>query len=215
MIRVMVVDDHHMIRQGICQILSNFNDIQVVADTDNGTNAIRIAHELYPDVIVLDVSMPGMSGLDIMNEITVLQPKPKVVFLSIHSDIALVKKALTLGALGYVLKQSSSEELIDAIRAVNRNSVYLSSGVSHFLLNYEFSKQPRNLIDRLSPREHEVTKMIVDGKTTKEIAFALKTSVKTVEKQRRDAMRKLNVDNIASLVRVYMELEQVLKESRI
>ncbi len=208
MIRVMVIDDHHMIRQGICQILSNFNDIQVVADTDNGANAIRIIHELYPDVLVLDVSMPGMSGLDIMKEIAELQPKPKVVFLSIHSDLALVKQALTLGALGYVLKQSSSEDLIDAIRAVNRDCIYLSSGVSHILMSHEFSKQPKNLIERLSPREQEVTKMIVDGKTTKEIAFILQTSVKTIEKQRRDAMRKLNVDNIASLVRVFLELNQ-------
>ncbi len=215
MIRVMVVDDHHMIRQGICQILSNYSDIQVVADTDSGANAIRIVHELYPDVLVLDVSMPGISGLDVMKEIAELQPKPKVVFLSIHSDLALVRQALSLGALGYVLKQSSSEELIDAIHAANRDSIYLSSGVSHILMSHEFNKQPKNLIDRLSPREHEVTRMIVNGKTTKEIAFVLQTSVKTVEKQRRDAMRKLDVDNIASLVRVYLELEQGLKESRI
>jgi DNA-binding NarL/FixJ family response regulator len=210
MIRVMVVDDHHMIRQGICQLLSNCSDIQVVADTDSGVNAIRIIHELFPDVLVLDVSMPGMSGLDVFKEIIDLQPKPKVVFLSIHSDLALVKQALTLGAQGYVLKQSSSEELIDAIRAANRDSIYLSSGVSHILMSREFSKQPKNLLDRLSPREHEVTKMIVDGKTTKEIAFGLHTSVKTVEKQRRDAMRKLDVDNLASLVRVYLELDQKL-----
>jgi DNA-binding NarL/FixJ family response regulator len=210
MIRVMVVDDHHMIRQGICQILSNYSDIQVVADTDSGTNAIRMMHELFPDVLVLDVSMPGVSGLDVIKEIVDLQPKPRVVFLSIHSDLALVRQALTLGAHGYVLKQSSSDDLIDAIRAANRDSIYLSSGVSHMLKGLDFSKQPKNLIDRLSPREHEVTKMIVDGKTTKEIAFMLRTSVKTVEKQRRDAMRKLDVDNIASLVRVYLELDQRL-----
>ncbi|MEL7658320.1 MAG: response regulator transcription factor, partial [Bacillota bacterium] len=195
MIRVMVVDDHHMIRQGICQILSNNGDIHVVADTDSGANAIRMIHDLVPDVLVLDVSMPGMSGLDVLKEIIELQPKPKVVFLSIHSDLALVKQALMHGALGYVLKQSSSEELIDAIRAANRESVYLSSGVSHILLRHQFSKQPKNAIDRLSPREHEVTKLIVNGKTTKEIALVLHTSVKTVEKQRRDAMRKLDVDN--------------------
>lgn len=208
MIRVMVADDHHMIRQGICQILTAFSDIQIVADTDNGADTIRLIQQLYPDVLVLDISMPDMSGLDVLKEIVAFQPKPKVVVLSIHSDLALVRQALALGALGYVLKQSFSEELIDAIRAANRDSSYLSSGVSHILMSHDFSRQPKNLIDRLSPREHEVTKLIVDGRTTKEIAFVLQTSVKTVEKQRRDAMRKLSVDNIASLVRVYMELDQ-------
>ena len=208
MIRVIVADDHHMIRQGICQILSTFSDIQIIADADNGADTIRLIQELYPDVVVLDISMPNMSGLDVLKEIVEFQRKPKVVILSIHSDLALVKQALALGALGYVLKQSFSEELIDAIRAANRNSSYLSSGVSHILMSHDFSRQPKNIIDRLSPREHEVTKMIVNGRTTKEIAFVLQTSVKTVEKQRRDAMRKLSVDNIASLVRVYLELDQ-------
>lgn len=197
-----------MIRQGICQILSTFSDIQIIADADNGADTIRLIQELYPDVVVLDISMPNMSGLDVLKEIVEFQRKPKVVILSIHSDLALVKQALALGALGYVLKQSFSEELIDAIRAANRNSSYLSSGVSHILMSHDFSRQPKNIIDRLSPREHEVTKMIVNGRTTKEIAFVLQTSVKTVEKQRRDAMRKLSVDNIASLVRVYLELDQ-------
>lgn len=208
MIKVVVADDHNMIRQGICQILNNTGDIEVIGQTDNGLDAIRLINELFPDVLVLDISMPKLNGIDVLKEISQNLRKPKVVVLSIHADLALVKQAMSLGAIGYVLKQSYSDELIDAIRAANRDSSYLSSGVSHILMNRDFLRQPIKLIDRLSPRENEVTKMIVDGKTTKEIAFALQTSVKTIEKQRRDAMRKLNVSNIASLVRVYLELSQ-------
>jgi DNA-binding NarL/FixJ family response regulator len=208
MIRVIVAEDHHMIRQGICQILQEESDIQVIADTDNGLSAIQLIKDLQPDVAVLDISMPQMDGIDVLKEIKAADLPSRVVILSIHADMALVRQALALGAIGYVGKQSFSEELIDAIRAANRGSSYLSSGVSQVLLKHAFTQQPMNLLDRLSPRESEVTKMIVAGQTTKEIAYVLHTSVKTIEKQRRDAMRKLNVDNIASLVREYVELDQ-------
>jgi DNA-binding NarL/FixJ family response regulator len=206
MIRVVVAEDHHMIRQGICKLLGEQSDIHVVGDTDNGGAAIRMVRELQPDVLVLDISMPQTDGIDVLKKIKDDVPQPKVVILSIHADLALVQQALELGALGYVLKQSVSEELIDAIRAASRGSNYLSSGVSQILTSHHFTRRSQNPLDRLSPRELEVTSMVVAGQSTKEIAVSLHTSVKTIEKQRRDAMRKLEVENIASLVRVCLEL---------
>ncbi len=206
MIRIVVAEDHHIIRQGICKLLEDMGEIQVIGEADNGADAIRLTRELQPDVLVLDISMPQMDGIDVLKEIREYIPRPKVVILSIHADLALVQQTLELGALGYVLKQSVSEELLDAVRAANRGSGYLSSGVSHILASHSIAKQSQNLLDRLSPREREVVAKIVAGRSTKEIADDLHTSVKTVEKQRRDAMRKLDVENIASLVRVYIEL---------
>lgn len=213
MIRVVVVEDHHLIRQGICKLLGEQNDIHVVGEADNGLSAIRVIKDLQPDVLVLDISMPHMDGIDVLKKIQDFVPKPKVVILSIHADLALVQQALELGALGYILKQSVSEELIDAIRAANRGSNYLCSGVSQFHTSHHFSRRIQNALDRLSPREFDVTRMVVAGQSTKEIAANLHTSIKTVEKQRRDAMRKLEVDNIASLVRVCLELGLTIDSS--
>jgi DNA-binding NarL/FixJ family response regulator len=123
-----------------------------------------------------------------------------------HDDVNLVQEALQHGAVGYVLKQSVAGELLAAVRAASRGSVYLSSGVSQVLSKDFFNHRSPNLLDRLSPREREVAELIVDGHSTREIADQLHSSVKTVEKQRRDAMRKLEVDNVASLVRVCLQL---------
>ncbi len=206
MIRIVVAEDQHIVRQGVCKLLEDLGDIQVIGEADNGLDAIRLVQELRPNVLVLDISMPGGDGLEALKQMDNLDPKPKVVILSIHADPALVEQALDYGALGYVLKQSVSEELLDAVNAANRGSLYLSSGVSHILIHHSYKKRNQNLLDRLSPREREVVSRIVEGRSTKEIADVLQTSVKTVEKQRRDAMRKLEVDNVASLVRVCMEL---------
>jgi DNA-binding NarL/FixJ family response regulator len=206
MIRIVVAEDHHIIRQGVCKLLEDMDEIQVIGEADNGADAIRLTRELQPDVLVLDISMPQMDGIDVLKEIRGYIPRPKVVILSIHADPALVQQTLELGALGYVLKQSVSEELIDAIKAANRGSGYLSSGVSHILTSHSFMQKSQNPLGRLSPREREVVVRIVAGRSTKEIAIDLHTSIKTVEKQRRDAMRKLDVENVASLVRVSLEL---------
>ncbi|HCS40306.1 MAG TPA: DNA-binding response regulator [Anaerolineaceae bacterium] len=202
MINILVVEDFPMIRQGVCKILNDMDGFQVIGESDNGVDGIKLTQELTPDVIVLDISMPGMDGIDTLRKLMDFSPRPKVVMLSIHADLALIQQSLELGALSYILKQSVTEELQDAIRAANRGSVYLSSEISHVLMKHK----PKNPLDRLSPREREVVTLVVAGKSALEIAQKLKTSVKTIEKQRRDAMRKLEVENIASLVRVSMKL---------
>lgn len=206
MIRILVVEDHHLVREGICKLLNEAGDLQVVGEADNGMDALRLTKQLHPDVVVLDIALPRLGGLDTLTQIKAQPPSPQVVILSMHGDWATVQQALQGGALGYVLKQSVAGELLAAVRAASAGSVYLSSGVAQVLSQRVFAERPRNLLDHLSPRERTVVAQIVAGRSTREIAELLHTSVKTVEKQRRDAMRKLQVENIASLVRVSLEL---------
>ncbi|MBI1879651.1 MAG: response regulator transcription factor [Chloroflexi bacterium] len=206
MIRVVVVDDHHLVREGICKLLEEGGDIQVVGEADNGRDALQLLGILYPDVLILDISMAQLNGLATLAQVKGFKTNPHVVILSMHDDVNLVQEALQHGAVGYVLKQSVAGELLAAVRAASRGSVYLSSGVSQVLSKDFFNNRSPNLLDRLSPREREVAELIVDGRSTREIADQLHSSVKTVEKQRRDAMRKLEVDNVASLVRVCLQL---------
>ena len=206
MIRVVVVEDHHLVRQGIIKLLESANDLDVVGEADDGKQAIALAKSLRPDVMILDLTMPQFDGFQALAEIRRLELRPQVVILSMHADPGMIRQALQGGALGYVIKQSVADELIAAVRAARNGSIYLSSGISGVITNNFFAESPKNLLDRLSPREREVVKGIVEGYSTRQIAEGLRTSVKTVEKQRRDAMRKLEVDNLASLVRVSLEL---------
>jgi two-component system response regulator NreC len=206
MIRVVVAEDHHLVREGICRLLDAAGAVQVVGEADNGTDAVELVRKLRPDVLVLDISMPRLDGLETLKELRRGDPAAQVVILSMHSDASLVRRALEEGALGFVLKQSVSEELHAAIQAASRGCMYLSPEVSQIVRSQVLAKRPSDPLDRLSPRETEVVRLIVEGRSTKEIADRLHTSVKTVEKQRRDAMRKLDVDNVASLVRVSLKL---------
>lgn len=206
MLRIVVVDDHNLVREGVCKLIEERGDIQVVGEADNAKDALRLIKLMQPDVLVLDLSMPHTGGIELLKEMRSFPSKPGVVVLTMHEDVNLVQQSLEYGALGYVLKHSVSAELVDAVRAASRGSMYLSSGISQILSAGLFSQKPRNALDRLSPREYEVVEKIVGGMSTKEIARSMNTSIKTVEKQRRDAMRKLEADNVASLVRIGMEL---------
>lgn len=210
MIRVVIADDHHLVRQGIVQLLDGTGDLEVVGEADNGQDAIGLVESLRPDVLVLDIAMPQLDGLDTLAEIGGMDLKPQIVILSMHAEPGLIRQALKAGALGYVVKQSVADELLAAVRAVNNGSMFLSAGIAGIIVSDVFAKRPQTLLDRLSPREREVVQHVVEGYSTREIAEVLRTSVKTVEKQRRDAMRKLQVDNVASLVRVSLELGLVV-----
>jgi DNA-binding NarL/FixJ family response regulator len=205
MIRIIIAEDFPIIREGMCKLLEGIEDFELIGQAENGIDTLRIVKERKPDVLVLDILMPELDGIEVLKQIHDISAQTKVVILSMYADIALVQQTLALGALGYVLKQSISDELIDAIRAANRGSGYLCAGVSHFLSSSS-DKKTNNPLDRLSPRERQVVSKIISGLSTKEIAAVLQVSVKTVEKQRRDAMRKLEVENTASLVRTSLQL---------
>ncbi len=204
MIRVVVAEDHNLVRAGICKLLEETEDLSIVGEADNGRDAVKLVNLLQPDVLLLDLSMPQMTGLEVLAEVK--KSGTHVVILSMHADLSIVQQALQSGAVGYILKQSMTNELLTAVRAAGSGSVYLSAGVSQVLTHSLFAERTPSLLDRLSPRELEVVGLIVDGLSTREIADKLRSSVKTVEKQRRDAMRKLGVENVASLVRVSLEL---------
>lgn len=206
MIRVVVAEDHQLVRQGIVKLLEGAGDFQVLGEADNGREALTLVATLQPDVMILDITMPQLDGLETLAEIATFNPKPQVVILSMHSDPATVRQALRAGAIGYVVKQSVADELLAAVRAARNGSMFLSSGISGVIANDLLAGRSQNLLDCLSPRERDVVRQLVEGSSAREIAENLRTSVKTVEKQRRDAMRKLEVDNLASLVRVSLEL---------
>ncbi len=206
MIRIVVAEDHNLVRQGICKLLEETGEMQIVGEADNGSDAVKLVKLLHPDVLVLDVSMPQLNGLETLAQVKAGRPNVNVVVLSMHADLGIVQQALVGGAIGYVLKQSVPGELITAVRAASGGSVYLSASVAPVLTQKLFPERTQSPLDRLSPRELDVVKLIVEGYPTREIADRLHSSIKTVEKQRRDAMRKLEVDNVASLVRVCLEL---------
>ncbi len=214
-IRVLVADDHPIVRHGVCGVLSETDDITVVGQASSGLEAVARAIETQPDVIVLDLTMsydadrPSSRapkvGLDVIAALrdADIPAVPAVVVLSVHGEADTVRSALAAGAVGYVLKESLTSDLPTAVRAARSGNIYLSAELSAVLTRQ--LPPPRPLSDRLSPREREVVAQIVDGHTSREIAAALFTSPKTVEKQRRDAMRKLGVTNVAALVRVALD----------
>jgi len=206
LIQVVIAEDHRLVRQGIVKLLESVPDFSVVGEADNGLQAIEMVKSLHPDVVILDITMPKVDGFEALSKINRLTPKPQVVMLSMHADPTLIRQALQSGASCYVVKQSIGDDLLAAVRAAGNGSIFLSSGISGVMANSIFAETPKNILDRLSPREREVVSKIVEGLATREIAELLHTSIKTVEKQRRDAMRKLEVENIASLVRVSLEL---------
>jgi len=206
MIRVVVADDHNLVRQGICRLLEETGEIHVIGEADNGIDALKLVRQLSPDLLILDISMSPMNGLDTLEQTRAFKNSPHVVMLSMHADQNLVQQALQLGALGYVLKQAVAGELLAAVRAVSNGNVYLSAGVSRVLSEILLNERTPSLLARLSPREREIVQMIVEGLSSREIADRLHRSIKTIEKQRRDAMRKLEVENLASLVKVCLSL---------
>ncbi len=207
MIRVLIADDHTLVRQGIRALLEHAGDVSVVAEAGDGLTALALAREHNPDVLVLDIGMPNLSGIQALERIRRDSPKMRVVFLSMHSDEALVRQALRYGARGYLLKNSLKEELILAVRAASRGEIYLSPAISNVLVDGYLlqSEQAASGVDALTTREREVLKLIAEGHTNAEIAAILSISVKTVESHRANLLQKLGVTDTAALVRLAIQ----------
>jgi DNA-binding NarL/FixJ family response regulator len=205
MIRVIIADDHHLVRQGVRALLEDCDDIQVVGEASTGQEAIELAEELEPSVVVMDISMPRMDGSQASERILALDRPIEVVILSMHSDTILAQQLLREGVKGYLLKSSIAEELPMAIRAASRGQVYLSPAISDSVLTNLMSPQPSELPESpselLTPREREVLQLIAEGHTNNAIAEILTISVKTVEKHRASLMSKLDVHDLPSLMR--------------
>jgi len=199
-IRVLLADDHAVVRRGFRMILDSQADLEVVGEVANGREAVAAAQELQPDVIVMDVTMPELNGIEATRRIAEVAPRARVLALSMHKDAVYVREILRAGAKGYLLKDSEEGDLIAAVRSVARGEGFLSPGVSDAVLT-DYRKHVTNALDLLTSREREVLQHIAEGKTNKEIATSLNLSVYTVEAHRGRLMEKLNLHSSGELVR--------------
>ena len=199
-IRILLADDHAVVRQGFRMILAAHSDLEIVGEAGNGREAVELAATLRPDVVVMDVAMPELNGIEATRRLTAENPHTRVVALSMHKDSVYVREILRAGARGYLLKDSVADDLVAAVRAVANGEGYLSPAISNAVLD-DYRKHVTNPIDLLSSREREVLQMLAEGQTNKEIATTLNLSVYTVDAHRGRIMEKLNVHSINELVR--------------
>ncbi len=199
-IRILLADDHAVVRRGFRMILESQPDMEVVAEAMNGRQAVELAQAVQPDVVVMDVSMPEINGIEGTRQITELCPRTRVLALSMHRDSVYVREILRAGARGYLVKDADDDALIGAVRAVAKGEGYLSPSVADAVLE-DYRKHVSNPIDLLTSREREVLQLIAEGKTNKEIATILTLSVYTVESHRGRIMEKLNLHSGGDVVR--------------
>jgi DNA-binding NarL/FixJ family response regulator len=206
MIHVLIAEDHLMVRAGIRALLEKAGDMHVVGEASNGQEALELVEKYIPDVLVMDIMMPRLNGIQAAENIRKLKLPTRILLLSMYSDEGLIYQALQSGVKGYVLKTSVSDELLWAVRAVATGKTYLSSQVSEIMVenavNPRAPGQDRDPLSNISPREKEILQLIAEEHTSSEIAKILFISEKTVEKHRASLMEKLNVRNLAGLVRI-------------
>lgn len=213
-IRVLLVDDHKLFRAGIRSLLQTLDDIKVVAEAGDGREALRLVETHRPDVVLLDIIMPRLNGLDTAARMARAFPCSRVIMLSMNADADSVLKTLRAGAVGYLVKTADPAELELAIRAAARGEKFLSSAISEHVIAACLKRldQKQTSLERLTPRLREVLQLVAEGQTTKEIAQCLGLSVKTVETHRTQLMERLDIHDIAGLVRYAIRMGVVLPE---
>jgi len=202
-IRVLLVDDHKLFRAGIRSLLQTVGDIEIVAEAGDGRAALGLAQTHRPDVVLMDILMPGLNGLDAAARMVRSSPRTHVIMLSMNADEDSVLKALRAGAVGYLVKTADPAELELAVRAVARGEKFLSSAISQHVVAACLGRldQERTSLERLAPRQREVLQLVAEGHTTKAIAKKLDISAKTAEAYRGELMKALDIHDIASLTR--------------
>jgi len=199
-IRILLADDHVLVRQGFKMILSAQPDMQIVGEAANGRETVEQCEKLQPDLVLMDVTMPELNGIEATRRIATASPRTRVLALSMHKDAVYVREILRAGARGYLLKDSAEADLIAAVRSVAKGEAYLTPAVSDAVLT-DYRRHVTDPLDLLTTREREVLQMIAEGKTNKEIATSLNLSVYTVEAHRGRVMEKLNLHSTGELVR--------------
>ena len=214
-LKIILADDHTLVRAGIRSLIQQFQGMKVVGEAGDGNEALRLVKELKPDILLTDIAMPGMNGLDTVARLKRDFPGTRVIILSMHVSEEYVLQALKSGADGYLLKDSATTELEQAVKAVSRGEKFLSPSVSQHVIE-DYKRRvggETNPLDQLSSRQREILKMIAEGKNTKEIAQILELSAKTVETHRAQLMDKLDIHDIPGLVRYAIKTKLVTLES--
>jgi DNA-binding NarL/FixJ family response regulator len=204
--RILLADDHQIVRQGLKSLLDQHPDMEVIGEAEDGRRAVELTEELHPDVVIMDVGMPGLNGVEATRQVNLKEGKAKVVALSMHSDRRFVGEMLKAGAKGYLLKDGAFEELANAIRTVQANRVYLSPKIANFVVEDYVRQRPegngrKSAYASITPREREVLQLFAEGHSTKQVAATLHLSVKTVETHRRQIMEKLQIFSVAELTK--------------
>ena len=217
MIRVVIADDHHLVREGICRLIESVKDIEVIGEAATGREAVDLVQSLQPEVVIMDIGMPRLDGGQATEQILSLKLPTQVVILSMYSDPVLAQQLLRQGVKGYLLKDSLAEELPLAIRAAFQGKMYLSPAISDSvltkLMNPQSEEIPDDLGDLLTPREREVLQLVAEGYTNRAIAEELTISVKTVEKHRANVMSKLEASDLPTLIRTAMKHGLIFPET--
>jgi DNA-binding NarL/FixJ family response regulator len=207
-VRILIVDDHTLMRSGIRALLDRSEDLRVVGEAGDGHEALKLIGDLSPHVVLMDISIPGLNGLEVAAKVRKEHPEIRVVFLSMHSSEEYILKALNIGAAGYVLKDATTNELELAVRCAAKGETFLSPAVSTKVVGNYLAKFSRDRassdgdsFELLTPRQREILQLIAEGSTTKDIARKLGLSMNTVEVHRANLMDRLNIHDIAGLVR--------------
>lgn len=204
-IRIVLVDDHGIVRAGLVALLQREQDFELVGEAEDGLSAVRLTRKLQPDVLVTDISMPGMNGIEAIRRIHAEQPKVRSICLSMHKDNSMVLAVIDAGAMGYVMKHCSYNELVSAIRKVMSNQIYMSAELVGIVVekyrNRHLIKQQPDAFSLLTPRERELVQLFSEGYSTNQIAVRLSVSTKTVATHRQHILQKLGINGIAELTR--------------
>ncbi len=204
--RVLLVEDHGLVRAGFRALLTSLPGVDVVAEASNGQDALRLISKLHPDVVLMDIAMPGLNGIETTRRAVKLRPRPRVLVLSMHRDRTYVREALLAGAAGYLLKESDRDELESALAAVAGGQVWLSPSIAQYIVEdvvqgASHISQDGLPLGALTPRQREVLQLLAEGHSTKQIASRLRLSIKTIETHRGQIMSRLDIHTLAGLVR--------------
>lgn len=210
-ITILLADDHTVVRQGIVKLLEGEKNLKVIGEAGNGRDAVSKVEQFKPDVVLMDISMPLLNGIEATRQIKRISPQTKVIILSMHSHDRFISELLTLGASGYLVKDSTGADIIMAINAAMKGDTFLSPSISRKIIeNYVSSKKVKSfrekLYSELSNREREVFQLIAEGRSTKEISEILFVSISTVKTHRSHIIEKLQLDNLSQLIRFAIEL---------
>ena len=200
--RVILADDHKLVRAGFRAMLKTLRDVEVVGETENGREALELIRKHIPDIALLDITMPGLTGLEVAARVSVELPKVRVIILSMHTADEYIVQAIRAGIAGYLLKNAEPMELELAIRSALGGDIYMSPGISKRVI-HEFARKTNftTTMDLLSARQREILQLLAEGNTNKEIATVLNLSIKTVETHRKELMERLGLHDVAGLVR--------------